>query len=120
MKIFALVGSALAATVPSAKQWGGKNKQGGKWSASVNPDGVQYQENGFSLSAEAGDVTADTVGLSTYCPDDQEGCMTQQTQYHDYVWDSVAEVLSATGVDNVSKISFRPLTKTKLRVENSP
>lgn len=111
MKIFALVGSALAATVPSAKQFQGTNKQGSKWSATVGPAGIQYQENGFSISASPSEVTADTIGISTYCPDNQPGCLTQLTEYFNYVWDSDNEVLSATGKDNVSIKCIRSFLK---------
>ena len=105
MKIFALAGTTLAATVPYAEQWQGVNVQGNAWSATVGPDGVAYQENGFSIVAKPGAVTTDSSGISTYCVEGQE-CDTQITAYQGYVWDSDNESLSATGLDNVSKTNF--------------
>ena len=104
MKIFALVGSALSASVPNNQQWQGTNIQGGKWSAQAGPAGVAYQESGFSLVASPSAVTADNVGISTYCVDGEAACDTQKTQYYNYVWDSANESLTATGVDNVSDL----------------
>ena len=111
MKIFALLGSVFAASRPSNEQWQGVNLQGNKWSASVGPRGVQYQENGFRLSGQPSDVTTDNTGVSTYCMNGN--CQTQLTTYQDYVWDSQSESLSATGQDSV-RISYSySETKTK-------
>ena len=104
MKIFALIGSALSASVPVNKQWQGTNVQGGKWSAQAGPAGVAYQESGFSLVASPSAVTADNVGISTYCVDGDDACDTQKTQYYNYVWNPDTETLSATGEDNVSDL----------------
>ena len=120
MKIFALLGSVFAASRPSNEQWQGVNLQGNKWSASVGPRGVQYQENGLRISGQPSEVTADNTGVSTYCVDGLNFCSTQLTTYQNYVWVPATESLTATGQDAVS-ISYSSCEiKTKLSKENSP
>ena len=80
MKVFALVGSALSASVPANQQWQGTNIQGDGWSAQAGPAGVSYQESGFSLIARPSAVIADNVGISTYCVDGEPACDTQKTE----------------------------------------